>query len=381
MAHFSPFADWEYPKFDPSLDDGRRGLLRREYTAYNDGSLQSYSLYVPSIYTPDRPHSLVIALHGLGQTDEAVISEAFQKIADQNGYLAAAPSGRGRRNYFRGPGEDDVLRVTEEMRKQYHVDPDRIYLTGVSMGGSGSMHIGLDMPDRWAAVYPVCGLYTIGYGGLPIEADQDPYELNMGGDVSFVAENGYNLAMGMAHGDIDPVVPIEQGRRMIERFRELGYQQIVYKEYPDFPHGDPDIFDRLQWLESHRLYRHPRKVVFKTFSLHHDRAYWVRVEDFTQFNRSGLIIAEALLGNKIKVETENLAQISLYMDSHLLDLKAPVEVEIDGKMEPVRYQLIVAHDNVPSMFHREIQTKLAETRAGFARRLNNMVSRMARVRP
>lgn len=331
MSHFTPFATWDQPAYDPSLHDPRSGVIIKEYQARNDGSTQEYSVYIPRSYTPERRWPLVVAMHGLGgQHTDVINNAAYQILAEQRGFIMLSPSGRGRRNFFRGPGEEAALRAIEEVRRAYNIDPDRISLTGVSMGGSSSMHLALHYPDRWAASHPVCGLYTFGRMGVLTDADPDPYELSNNGDVSFIAENAFGFPLRFSHGDIDATVPVEHGRRMDERFRELGYPTI-YVEVPGAPHGDIDTVGRHDWLEGHWLRRHPSRIVYKTYSLYYDRAYWVRVEDFLRFNQAGLIQAEALQGNRVSIQTENLAQFSLHFDDHLLDLSASVEVKVDGQ--------------------------------------------------
>ena len=331
MSSYTPFADWDEPAYDPSLHDPRTGVLIKEYQARNDGSRQEYSVFIPSSYTPERSWPLVVAMHGLGGQHTDVINNAnLQALAERRGFVMLSPSARGRSNFFRGPGEEAALSAIEEVRRAYAIDPDRITLTGVSMGGSSSMHMALHYPDRWAASHPVCGLYAFGQMGVLADADADPYELSNNGDISFIAENAFGFPLRFNHGDADATVPVEHGRRMDQRFRELGYP-CEYIEVPGFPHGDPDVVGRHDWLAGHALRRHPSRIVYKTYSLYYDRAYWVRVEDFLRFNEAGLVQAEALLGNRVKIATDNLAQLSVHFDDHLLDLSAPVEIEVDGQ--------------------------------------------------
>ncbi len=330
MSH-TPFANWDQPAYNPALHDPRTGVLIKEYQASNDGSTQEYSVYVPAAYTPDRRWPLIVAMHGLGGQHRDVINNpTLQTLAEQRGFIILSPSGRGRRNFFRGPGEGAVLRAIDEVREAYNIDSDRVSLTGVSMGGSSSMHLALHYPDRWAASHPVCGLYTFGQMGVLADTAPDPYELSNNGDISFIAENAFGFPLRFNHGDADATVPVEHGRRMDERFRELGYP-TTYIEIPGFPHGDSDPVGRHDWLEGHRLRRHPARIVYKTYSLYYDRAYWVRVEDFIRFNQAGAVEAEAFLDNRLQVRTDNVAQISIHFDDHLLNVEAPVSVELDGQ--------------------------------------------------
>lgn len=92
------------------------------------------------------------------------------------------------------------------------VDPARIYVTGLSMGGFGAWELAARGPDRFAALLPVCG----------------------GGDLAAVPRL---LAMPIQvwHGADDPVVPVERSRAMVGRLRELG-AAVDYRELPGVGH-------------------------------------------------------------------------------------------------------------------------------------------------
>ena len=68
------------------------------------------------------------------------------------------PYGRGESAGYYGIAEADVLRAMDHVQRAYHVDEDRVHLTGLSMGGGGTWHIGLRYPDRFASISPVCGV-------------------------------------------------------------------------------------------------------------------------------------------------------------------------------------------------------------------------------
>ena len=101
---------------------------------------------------------------------------------------------------------DDVL-------KKYPVDPDRVYLTGQSMGGFGSWMWAAEHPSRFAAVAPVCG------GGDPREA-----------------EYLRDVPIWNFHGAKDPAVPIRLSDEMIEALRKVQ-GRARYTVYPDAGHG------------------------------------------------------------------------------------------------------------------------------------------------
>ncbi|MCX6021942.1 MAG: acetylxylan esterase, partial [Chloroflexi bacterium] len=146
MSSPTPFADWDAVQYDPARHDPRTGVILKSYEA-RDGSTQEYSVYIPAGYAADRPWPLLLAMHGLGQHHLDIINNPqVQFAAERRGFLVVSAQGRGRRNFYRGLGEEDALRVVEEMRIAYNVDPDRVFMSGVSMGGSSSMHLGLHYP-------------------------------------------------------------------------------------------------------------------------------------------------------------------------------------------------------------------------------------------
>ena len=68
------------------------------------------------------------------------------------------PYGRGEVAGYNGLAEQDVLRAMDDVKRAYNVDEDRVYLTGLSMGGGGTWHLGLRYPDLFAAIAPVCAV-------------------------------------------------------------------------------------------------------------------------------------------------------------------------------------------------------------------------------
>ena len=74
---------------------------------------------------------------------------------DDVDYIVASPYARGTAGY-QGIPEKDVYAVLADVKKRFPIDENRVYLTGLSMGGGGTLWIGLTRPDIWAAIVPVC---------------------------------------------------------------------------------------------------------------------------------------------------------------------------------------------------------------------------------
>lgn len=139
----------------------RRGDFRKAYRSPLDQMLQPYRIFVPSSYDATKPFPLIIALHGMGGDENSYFDGygqgAFKREAEQRGYLVACPKGRQPASMYLGPAEQDVMDVIAEIKRDYRVNPDRIYLTGHSMGGFGTWSIAANHPTVFAALAPVAG--------------------------------------------------------------------------------------------------------------------------------------------------------------------------------------------------------------------------------
>jgi len=119
------------------------------------------------------------------------------------------------------------------------VDADRVYLTGLSMGGEGTWHIGLRHPDLFAAIVPVCGITDAHpWIGAAAQALFDPALLSLTTPLA-VADNASNQQVVFYHGDVDPTVPVGQSRAMAARYRQLGWlgKNVRYVELPGVNHA------------------------------------------------------------------------------------------------------------------------------------------------
>src|SRR5579864_9564640 len=143
----------------------RIGKLTRGYVSAVDGSVQPFGVIVPARHYPARPIRLDVVLHGstrpvgmseLRFMDRFDEGDAETKTAPDQGYIELHPLGRVE-NCYRWAGETDVFEAIEAVCRNYNIDRDRIVLRGMSMGASGTWHLGLKQPDRFVALGPYCG--------------------------------------------------------------------------------------------------------------------------------------------------------------------------------------------------------------------------------
>jgi predicted esterase len=213
----------------------RRGEFKKAYLSKVDKTLQPYQMFVPSAYDKSKSFPLIIALHGMGGDENSYFAAygqgAFKVEAEKHGYIVACPKGRKPASMYMGDAEKDVMDVIAEVRRDYNIDPDRIYLTGHSMGGFGTWSVAMNHFEVFAAIAPISG------GGNPAGMSK----------ITRIPEL-------VVHGDNDPTVPVDRSRAMVAMGKKLGIE-IKYLEIPGGDHGSvvaPAFKDVFDWFDSHR---------------------------------------------------------------------------------------------------------------------------------
>ena len=112
---------------------GKHGDFRKAYLSAVDHTLQPYRILVPEVYNGTGPSALVVVLHGMGGDENSMFDSyggAFKPAAEKAGFIAVCPKGRDSASMYRGSAEQDVLDVLAEVRRDYKIDANRIYLMG-----------------------------------------------------------------------------------------------------------------------------------------------------------------------------------------------------------------------------------------------------------
>lgn len=303
--------------FPQSLPSGPQVVTFRSAV---DDSNQPYVLYVPPNLDPSRTYPLVISLHAEDSTPQVCLLRLFgqnSRLADGSlaplrffrgrdvDYIVACPLARGTMGY-QGIAERDVYDVLADVKRRLPVDEDRVYLTGVSMGGAGALRLALTRPDVWAAVALIAPTAVEGLEPL--------------------VGNALNLPVRLYQGTLDPLVPAESSRLWQRRLLDVGVA-TDYFEYPtgrhnawDYAYKDGAIFE---WFAQFRRNRFPERVRLVTTSYQYGSAYWAHVDGLTP-GKPASIDARQSGKAQVNVETYNV-------DGFTLALDHPVtSVAIDG---------------------------------------------------
>lgn len=287
------------------------------FTSTIDRTQQPYAIYVPRALKPSQRYPLLVSLHTedtnarlnlrqiLGPPDRMGRAER----ADDR-FFVACPEARGAMGY-QGIAEQDVYDMIAELERRYPIDPDRVYLTGASMGGGGALRLAETHPDRWAAVAPLCAAVPPGAEDLAL--------------------NLSNLPVRFYHGEQDPIVPARESRAWQRRLLDLGVP-VSYIEYPTLRHDAWDMAYKpgalLDWLLQFRRNRSPEHIHFVARSYRYDAAYWVRIDGLSPGTPASIEAARS--GSHIDVRTANLDGLTLSPDGPV------TSVTIDGVNMRVR---------------------------------------------
>lgn len=302
------------------------GHHERTFASTQDGSEQPYRLYIPPEKKGDGDWPLLVVLHGRGVDQNAWFDYTpVAGAADAHGYVVAAPFARG--NYwYRGPAEQDVLDIVDDVKRLVAVDAARVYLIGHSMGGWGTFWISLRHPDVFAATAPMSGWA--------------PSELLI---------NAHHTPPFVLHDATDPIVPVTNSRGAVAQLGVLGVSHR-YREEHGYGHASSMIGDNFErifaWLGEHRLDPAPARVHFATRTPHVGAAFWVRVLDTVDFPRAASIQANASDAEGIDIATERVSRLAIDLARVPLVADSPT-VTIDGAI----FEL--PHRGGWAVFHRE----------------------------
>lgn len=255
------------------------------------GQLQPYSVYLPTAHDGRSRLGLTLALHSLGQQHwQYNGSTGVQQIGEGRGNVVVTPLGRGPDGWYQAEAEYDVFEVWNDLAHRLPLDPDRVAISGYSMGGYGTYRLGGLYPDLFGKAFSVVGPPGNGIWLPPVPPT--------GGDETLSnlwLVNNRNLPYLNVVAGADELVPYLGPRAQnlgapelgIDGFEQLGYR-YRFVTYPVAEHFTLallgyDIPMAPEFLGDARVDRDPHHVTYRylpatdtpELGLVHDHAYWV----------------------------------------------------------------------------------------------------------
>ena len=196
-----------------------------------------YWLYLPEGYgEKDKRWPLMLFLHGAGERgndlNKVKVHGPPKLVGNKKDFPFIIVSPQCPKDVWWNDKLDVLINLLDEIEASYHVDTDRVYLTGLSMGGFGSWALASKYPDRFAAIAPICG------GGMMI-----------------MVPGLTDIPIWAFHGAKDKVVPLKESEEMVKMIKARGGNAKL-TVYPEAGHdswtetyNNPDLYD---WFLKYR---------------------------------------------------------------------------------------------------------------------------------
>lgn len=217
------------------------------------GPTMRYLVWLPDGYGEDRDqrYPMIVFLHGSGDTDydsEYVVSFGLPAVLelgeqpDNFDFVVISPQAAPGTAWWTDYQVDIIDELVAEMLDTYLVDPDRVYLTGLSMGGYGSWYEATAYPDRYAAMVSTSGS---AYSSVVLPPEEFTCRL-------------VDVPVWGIHGEQDVIAEYDLVEGSVREYEDMCDTTIKWTAYPDAGHfetyerayRDPALYD---WMLSHTL--------------------------------------------------------------------------------------------------------------------------------
>ncbi len=296
------------------------------------GQAYRLSLFIPPTYQASRAHALVVCLHGFGFTGEEYLERWRSRLGED--YVLACPtypSGA----WFTRRAEELVLETIRQAERRYHIDSDRVFLTGMSNGGIGAWLIGMHHAPLFAGIAPMAsGLDDV----------LMPFLANLRSTPVYII-----------HGEKDQVMPVDLSRSIARELDVLGYPYVYREHQREHPMAGGHYFPREElpdlvvWFNRQRREPLPTNLTVVRDGSHFHPFNWVRLDatdpiatfsedlvdkrDERIKRRMYARLDVSIAGhNHIEVKAEHVQRYSVFLNERLIDFSKPLTVVTNGRL-------------------------------------------------
>lgn len=229
----------------PSPDRTQGGFVERQVEV--NGVMRRYQVFVPARAASGVHPAVVLFLHGAGEIGEDGAKPTLIGLgpflrAHRDEFPAIVVFPQIREGESWDDGADFAFAALQAATEDFGGNPDRTYLTGISLGGYGVWTLARLQPQRFAALVPVCG-------GIGRDTATAPY--------AETARQFRDKPVWIFHGAKDDAVPPDQSRRIAAELKRIGARDARYTEFPDVGHNawDPAYAtpELWRWLFAQQL--------------------------------------------------------------------------------------------------------------------------------
>ena len=323
------------------------GLVARGYVSKIDGSVQPYGLVVPPSYAPEAAHKwrVDVWFHGRSETLSEVnfLWDRMRNPGEFQPQDTIVLHVYGRYcNASKFAGEVDMFEALADVKKNFHVDENRIFDRGFSMGGASAWHIGAHYGTYFAAVAPGAGFTeTIEYSGQARKGVKLTWfedKLMHLTNATDYAGNFFNVPVIAYNGDQDAQRQAADimARNMEPEGLTLSRVTGLHIGHAYTPAAKVQLDGMMDAIARKGRDEWPREVRFTTWTLKYNRMRWVVVDGLEKHWDRARVHALVANDHTLQATTTNVSAVSFEMGvgAGLLNRGTKVSIVIDGQTVP-----------------------------------------------
>ena len=344
---------------------------------------------VPAGYDPARQWPLRVQLHGgVGRPSPNAVAprpgqgdapasplRALNRIPGEP-QIYAHPSGWADAQWWDTDQVANILRLVDTLKRRYNIDESRIYLTGISDGGTGVYYMAMKAPTTWASYLPLNGSIAVLRGA------------ENGADGELYGNNLINAPFYIVNGEQDPLYPVWHVEPHIAWFKQLGVP-LVFRPQAGAVHNTA-------WWPTERapyesfVHAHPRPAQPAALTWETERVdafnrnHWLVIDSLRPGGSQDPALADAgffrhtarsgrvnitRTGNSFDAKTRDVGSFTLLLSPDVVDFSKPITVTVNGarafqgsvKKDPAVLLRWAARDNDRTMLYgAELSIKVPE---------------------
>ena len=290
-----------------------------------DGMEFPYVLLIPEDYSPEHAWPVEFNLHGGVNRAKPEPGASFWRGGHESlradDRIVVVPGAWNEAYWWFDNQADNLVAILETLKQTYNIDDNRVYLSGVSDGGTGTYFFAFKQPTEWAAFLPYIGTP----GVLRNPAGRVTHALSM--------ENLVGKAFYIVNGEDDPLYPA----RSVEQYIDLMDQVGVDYQWTVIPGGGHNT----RWLPEKRTeianFKRdnvrdplPEKIQWVTDRTdRYNSNHWIRIDELQEEGEPGRIIVSRD-NNRIDVQAYYVNRFTLQLNPEEIDFSQPVQVRVNN---------------------------------------------------
>jgi len=319
QAHLDFETLWTRLKAGRRYLAGRRGT--QQYRSVLDGMTFEAEIEIPEEYDPGRRWPVRVQLHGgVNRPLDARRRQRANSLRAETPQIYLHPRAWSDAQWWNANQVAHIERAVDKLKREYNVDESLVYITGFSDGGTGAYFFGMREPTLFSAILPLHGHLGV-LENPEVGADGRLFPLNLA-----------NRPLFITNGGLDPLYPVANTSRYIERLQRAGVA-LTFRPLMNVGHdtswwpAERAAIER--FIAEHPRQPHPARLSWETERTdRYNRIDWLVLQKIQEpSGRVDLVRRE----NTIEATTRGVRTFQLLLSPDALDFSRPVAVVLNGR--------------------------------------------------